>query len=325
MLLTDLYEGIKPSMKSLSELDKVIKTFKIGIEFEFYIEEEALEDYIDFGDDDMLFSPLKKMLRQELSTSRNIKDVVPDSSLDDYGVEVITHPLSFNTAMKTMKDVLGFIRRYGWTNSTTGMHVNISHQSFESGGEINPLQLIVLLGGDYFQRGQKKVGDKKEEIIKYPERFSETDSMLGKLDNEMVMNSLADEYNAGGFQRMEAFLLKILPTNVRQSSINFKHLFGNLKQAERRIEYRFFGGDDYELRASEMENDIRMILLTMAHVLSGVFDKNSYKKDLLRILNGYSKGINGKDFLDYAKNRKGEYSKKDDVNRKINKKSQNTV
>lgn len=57
-------------------------------------------------------------------------DTIPDSSICCYtkekDVEIITQPLAFGLAVQILNDCAALIAKYGRTNSTCGLHVNIS-------------------------------------------------------------------------------------------------------------------------------------------------------------------------------------------------------
>ena len=106
--------------------------------------------------------------------------IEPDSSIDadeseDAGLEFISPALEINEALKQMKQVLEFIRGRGYTNTSTGLHINISVPDYNV-DKLDYVKLAIFLGDKYvleqFDRlsnhycdgAYKKIGNKVQQM-----------------------------------------------------------------------------------------------------------------------------------------------------------------
>jgi hypothetical protein len=106
--------------------------------------------------------------------------IEPDSSIDadeseDAGLEFISPALEINEALKQMQQVLEFIREHGYTNTSTGLHINISVPDYNV-DKLDYVKLAIFLGDKYvleqFDRlsnhycdgAYKKIGNKVQQM-----------------------------------------------------------------------------------------------------------------------------------------------------------------
>ena len=79
--------------------------------------------------------------------------IEPDSSIEtdeseDAGLEFISPALEINEALKQMQQVLEFIREHGYTNTSTGLHINISVPDYNV-DKLDYVKLAIFLGDKY--------------------------------------------------------------------------------------------------------------------------------------------------------------------------------
>lgn len=223
-----------------------------------------------------------EIVRDEFPVNRRfINNILPDVTVPN-GVEVITNPLSFIDAMNVMDETFEYIQRVGSTDHTTGLHVNISVSGDLDLSSINMVKMLVLLDTDFFQGLTK--GAKK--YIKYPVRSEWVTPMTrvlsGNAGEYLLMLARAYAYN-GAASLVREFESIVTKDNVKERAVNLKHLL-NADVSQRRVEFRFLGGHNYEYRASEIENDILQFCYMMAAGGSEDFLKREYLEGIVQIL-----------------------------------------
>jgi len=222
---------------------------------------------------------------------RHIANIVGDVSVEQ-GVEVITKPLSLRDTLTFMKHMFEFIDKseLSKTNQTTGLHVNVSLDGF-SKNTFNATKALVLLDPDFFSG-----------IDKYPVRNTWVENITKELGNTEVLLGLASTYRNSGVKAfIQTFEKLISKLAVKESSISLDYFLRNdIKQKERRIEFRFFGGTGYERRYTEIVNDIINVCFVMLCGGSGMLQKE-YHRGIIRLLDRAvtrSKDFNGNRFAD---------------------------
>lgn len=193
-----------------------------------------------------------------------IETVTTDPSVTD-GVEVITEVQELNDAIELMKFMHEHIKEYGSTSTSTGMHVNMSIKGmrFER-SSFNAIKLLMLT-------------DRRTLSELFPTR-----GYTGKVIDYVGYGDLYD--------------LAVLPTNKlikefsNMANLNRKHQninFNNIDASDvnaRRIEFRYFGGKDYENRTEEFEEEIYRVAYALMCSFSDGFAEKEYLKGIVRFL-----------------------------------------
>lgn len=210
-----------------------------------------------------------------------IQSIVPDISVPN-GVEVITKPIPFADTLDVMEQIFSFIQQHGNTDTSTGLHVNISVGGDIDLSNINFVKMLVLLDVDFFQglsRGSLK-------YLKYPVRSDWVTPMYQYLseDNGAKLLRLAEIY---AYNRPDTFVRSfeesVKSDNEKKRAVNLSHLL-NADVEQRRVEFRFLGGANYETRFTEIKNDILQFCYMMAAGASPVFLQREYLEGIIRIL-----------------------------------------
>lgn len=205
---------------------------------------------------------------------QDIEIVETDVSVPD-GVEVITNPLPLKRTLSVMQAMFNHIRHVGSTSQSTGMHVNMSIRGLHfDPNDFNPLKMIILLGEDYLRK------------MKYPVR-----NYVGLMTRGINTNDLSRMVFAlasGGIKPFIAELDTHIDKKEKFQSINFNHMY-NYDRQQRRLEFRYFGGADYETRFDEMRLDIYAAAYTMMAAYSPTFAQKEYYQGALRFVDGLVK------------------------------------
>lgn len=225
----------------------------------------------------------------DMSKVENIElDPSYDKTNGHVAAEIITKPLSYNDTMIFMHSMFEFIREFGRTSDFTGLHVNLSHRNFSTGGNFDPLKMVILLSPDYLQSDAR-----------WRERNDTVASLYVQLGNEEIA-LLADVYNRGGIPLVEQSLKDLLIRSEKFRSINFTALLGGAPN-ERRVEFRLFGGANMEDRMEELARDIPYTMYAMLAGTDHNFLRREYLEQLVRLLNKLSERYFKMSFVDLAK------------------------
>ena len=188
--------------------------------------------------------------------------IEPDSSIEtddneDAGLEFISPALEINQALKQMQQVLEFIRDHGYTNTSTGLHINISVPDYNV-DKLDYVKLAIFLGDKY--------------VLEQFDRLSNhyCDGAYKKIGNK-VQQMKGDELKAVMNKMKEGLTLaasKIIHTGYtsKYTSINTKEGY---------IEFRSPGGNYLDDPVEKLTNTA----LRMALALRIATDENMYKKE----------------------------------------------
>jgi hypothetical protein len=213
--------------------------------------------------------------------------IEPDSSIDadeseDAGLEFISPALEINEALKQMQQVLEFIREHGYTNTSTGLHINISVPDYNV-DKLDYVKLAIFLGDKY--------------VLEQFDRLSNhyCDGAYKKIGNK-VQQMKGDELKAVMNKMKEGLTLaasKIIHTGYtsKYTSINTKEGY---------IEFRSPGGNYLDDPVEKLTNTA----LRMALALRIATDENMYKKEyqkrLYKVLNDTGEKDDLVKFKDYV-------------------------
>ena len=213
--------------------------------------------------------------------------IEPDSSIDadeseDAGLEFISPALEINEALKQMQQVLEFIRGRGYTNTSTGLHINISVPDYNV-DKLDYVKLAIFLGDKY--------------VLEQFDRLSNhyCDGAYKKIGNK-VQQMKGDELKAVMNKMKEGLTLaasKIIHTGYtsKYTSINTKEGY---------IEFRSPGGNYLDDPVEKLTNTA----LRMALALRIATDENMYKKEyqkrLYKVLNDAGEQDDLVKFKDYV-------------------------
>jgi len=258
-------------------IDQLGEMFSIGIEYEFFVDDDRILDFIDqhkinydpgpttFARHDLphiVFDLIKKSRSAWGIDPADIGDVELDTSVD-HGVEVITRPLSFQRSIEVYKKMCRVIGEIGSTSENTGMHVNISIKNQDM-TKINHTKLLMLLDPDL----QKDI---------FPIR-----SYVEDVFSELLLNSskIIDKM-ASGRDYIKTFE-NYIDTDKKYQQINFNHLHEQNDLA--RLELRYFGGEGYETRTNTVINGLYAAARAVGAAYDPDYLENKYRSRLTKFI-----------------------------------------
>ena len=213
--------------------------------------------------------------------------IEPDSSIDvdeseDGGLEFISPALEINTALEQMKKVLEFIRGHGYTNSSTGLHINISVPDFTTDnldyvklaiflGDKHVLEQFDRLSNHYCDGAYKKIGNKVQQM-----KGAELKAVMDKMKEGLTLAAS-----------------KIIHTGYtnKYTSINTKEGY---------IEFRSPGGDYLNKTPEELVNTALRMSLALRIATDETMYKQEYQKRLYKVLTDTGEKDDLVKFKDYV-------------------------
>lgn len=193
--------------------------------------------------------------------------VEPDASIephskDDLGLEFITPPLPLDRVKPVLKMMIEWGQNNGYTNKSTGLHINISVPGL-SRSKIDFVKLAIFLGDEYllklFQREHNMYCQSSITKIKEKLEHLSTEDLIETIDN----------IKRGAMETASAIIHHSY-TN-KYSSININDQY---------IEFRGAGGDYLNSGLEKITN----AMIRMAMVLKISVDPTAHQKEYLKKL-----------------------------------------
>ena len=199
-------------------------------------------------------------------TPRGSRYVVePDGSISadigDGGVEFISPPMPIDDLMQDLDSVVEWAKRYDcYTNSSTGLHINVSVPGLNT-SKLDYIKLALLLGDEYVLDTFGRLAN------------TYTRSALEKIRNRVA--SLEPEQVQNYFDLMREGLAQEASRLVHGPRTN-KYTSINVRQGW--IEFRAPGGDWLKMDIDQIKNT----LLRMVVALDAAVDPNKYRQEYLK-------------------------------------------
>ena len=121
-----------------NEINRALRdpNFQVGIEFEFIVRETISK----FD----AFSYVKEKLRKYGLRGEVKEDITIKPEFKEYGVEIATPVMSLQEALIKIPKYFDLIDEIGYTNDSTGLHINISHKNIDY-SKIDPKKIASSL------------------------------------------------------------------------------------------------------------------------------------------------------------------------------------
>jgi len=213
--------------------------------------------------------------------------IEPDSSIsadgsDEGGLEFVSPALDIPEALKQMQQVLEFVREYGYTNESTGLHINISVPDFNT-DKLDYVKLAIFLGdkhvleqfdrlsNHYCDGAYKKIGSKVQQM-----KGDELKAVMNKMKEGLTLAAS-----------------KIIHTGYtsKYTSINTKEGY---------IEFRGPGGDYLDKEPNELVNTALRMALALRIATDPEMYKKEYQKRLYKVLTDTGEKDDLVKFKDYV-------------------------
>ena len=251
---------------------------KLGFELEMWVTENS--DFLIVKDDAYIgdFQKTAKMAQKSLEDYLGVDvvvgesetkwKIVPDGSVqggdNGVGIEVVSPPLPVQDALDDLKSCFRWMSKNGMeTNSTTGIHLNLSIPDLKS--KLDPLKLILFMGEKHLLQSYAR------EANTYAKEH---------------MDDLITGIKNGGRIPKTAWKLHAMATAALKAE---KYRTVNLSKLEQGyLEFRTGGNEDYHKKYSQIESDVGRFLTLLELACNPDDDKNEYLKKLAKLFNSAS-------------------------------------
>jgi len=189
--------------------------------------------------------------------------LVPDGSIDDdssgAGVEIVSPPIPAEDAFEKLEQVFDCIEDGGYkTNSSTGLHINISIPDMAD--KIDPLKLVLFMGDKHIL----KVFDREHNTY--------TESQIDILKKEIIRGKLNKSTDI--IKDMCGLL-----SREKYSSVNLSKLF-----TQGFIEFRSAGGANYHKKLKEVKEVLGRLLTAIYIASNPEEEKEEYLKKVSKLV-----------------------------------------
>jgi hypothetical protein len=244
---------------------------EIDDQFERYMDnrksdEMTTVDYIsDKVEEDMLVDVIRSEEYHGIKKNKRNWYVEPDSTIKPKGAEIVSPPMPYVDAMRTLKNVLALIRdnEFMYTNESTGLHINIG--DFPDPEQIDLLKFLMFIG--------------ERHVMEIFGRTLNTWATSNVNDLYQILSDNADQksYN----EKIKALNSYIIMADDKYKFINFKKMFSHGF-----FELRGLGGHDYEGKHEDIVKSINRVL----RALEAAEDPNAYRDEYLKKLYKMTEG-----------------------------------
>jgi hypothetical protein len=202
----------------------------------------------------------------EIETDSSIR---ADDDFDDTAVEIKTDgALPLEQALTELRKAKTFIENNGYTNDTTGLHINISIPSFNR-SDLDYVKLVLLLGDEY--------------ILKEFNRKSNTYAQSSM--KEISKKASSDDITTALVQLQDS--LENIAGRIIHDGWTDKYTSVNIHS--NRVEFRGMGGDWIEDQSIDnIIDNIRRMVVALDAALDPTKYQREYAKKLYKFFKPYS-------------------------------------
>lgn len=213
---------------------KKLNEFLVGFEFEFYskVSYYKLLEILNNELDPIKVHGFKRYHSSFRPDSNNFK-LEPDLSGGTNMAELVTGPMPYKEARYYLLKILNLIEKWGWTSDKSSLHINLSFNPETSEKTLQRLDIL------------KHIAKTNESEIYniFPDR--ENNIYAKSILNIIPIN----EYDYSNIS-IDIVRNTIKVPDDKYFGINFLNIFKN--DNERRIEYRYIGGNDYHKKTGDI-------------------------------------------------------------------------
>ena len=257
--------------EEFSSFNDVLRRFRIDVDNDpddYSVEMDTIaDDFAEFTN----FGNVMSSGQYHGATEHNGWRVEPDSSIQGYGigVEIISPPLPLDEMVECVHSVTEWaISRNYETNSTTGLHINVSVPGIEN---LDYIKLVVLLGDEHvleqFGRESNRYAKSSFNAMRqYTNRLSSSD--LPKLKADFVRN-----------------LMGVSKKFVRALTSEGKYVSVRLDDGY--VEFRSPGGDWLNADIDKILDTVNRFATVLAIACDPDAFKEEYRSKFYKILEPY--------------------------------------
>lgn len=191
--------------------------------------------------------------------------IEPDDKDSDMGAEIVSPPMPLPQMLQQLEQCLSTVQRlHGYTNESTGLHINMSIPKME----LDYVKLA-LFSGD-------------SKVLADFERLSNTyciqaiERINNRVRYEAGLEGKNSEYIASIMEYLKEANIKAASKAIMENNGNEKYTSVNFHAYDNYVEFRSMGGD-YIAKFPEIRNNV----LRFAQALDVATDPNAYRKEYI--------------------------------------------
>ena len=262
-----------------SEIDRtfieIVNDYGLNLNFKDISEQVFLKSAKSFYDETRLLPVVSSKYHGQKKSS-NLYRFEPDDSIsssDDrfYGLEIVSPALDLDTSIDHYKKIVSWAEKEGCkTNSTTGLHINMSVPNFD---QLDYVKLILLIGDTHI-------------LQKFKRESNETASSS--------VSFLRSRLHSKDFQ---GSALQVKQQLIKNLSLSAKKLFTEYFSDRKYFSVRFDQSGYIEFRSpggnwlSKSPDEIFNVIYRFATVLSIACDPAAYREDYLKKLYSFISSV----------------------------------
>ena len=282
-------KALRPSVFAAT-IERLSGSAKMGFELEMWVPEDS--DLLIISDEDSANGDFKKTAEQAKDSLEDSLGydvtingdsskgwvIVPDGSIQapgvGCGIEIVSPPDPVEDSLGDLRQMFRWMTKHDViTNSTTGLHLNLSIPDIKE--KLDPLKLILFMGeGHVLSSYGRKLNTYAKE---HGADLIDTIKNTGKLPND-----------AAGLKRYATHALQ----DVKYRTVNLSKLKDGY------LEFRTAGNENYHKKFDQVAGDVGRFLTVLELACDPDAEKQEYAKKLVKLFNA------GRD----AKTKPGEYS-----------------
>ena len=195
-----------------------------------------------------------------------------DSSLNAGGAEIISPVLPLKAGIKSIENMFDWINTYADTDSSTGLHINMSFKNYDM-SKFDWLKLLMFIeeGAIYKEFEDRKGNSYARPVASYLEKIKSNPDDIGSKDYFKALG----EGKKAGFQKIKDKMGAGKFFGVNFSSISSGGSDG-------RIEFRYLGGN-YHKKEKEVIKQILRYAAWMKIALDPQYKRKEYLKKLSKV------------------------------------------
>lgn len=188
--------------------------------------------------------------------------IEPDTSISgDVGLEIVSPPQKLSKALSDMEDVCEWIAGDGLvTNSSTGLHVNVSIPGIET--SLDPVKLALFMGEKYSLGLFNRIGN----------------TYAAPHLKQLITKVKASGRFPRGFEQMQKAAVKYLSTD-KYFSVNLGRI------SDGYVEFRVAGGEGYERDVERLKKIVLRFVTAVEIACDPSAERQEYVKKLVKVFN----------------------------------------
>ena len=191
----------------------------------------------------------------------------PDSSIEgdgpeDHGIEVVSPAMPLDKSLLAMQTVYKWMKKFNLeTNSSTGLHINVSMQGVDLKSALDPVKLVLFMGekhtADLFNRAQNSTA------------APQIQTMIDKIKDEGKLPDDANDLIKHAYKYL---------SNNKYRSVNLSKLNSGY------LEFRVAGGENYHYDYNQSRDAVLRFVTALEIACNPDAERQEYMKKIAKFM-----------------------------------------